>query len=64
MGLHGKFNIRNLNGAGTGTGAGQNGAGTGSESSSETQESGTNAADPGNATADAADTVIEGTIKK
>ena len=61
MGLHGKFNIRNLNGAGTGTGAGQNGAGTGSESSSETQESGTNAADPGNATADAAD---EGTIKK
>lgn len=51
MGLHGKFNMRNQNG-------------TGSESQSETPESGTNAVDPGNATADAADTVIEGTIRR
>lgn len=56
MGLRGKLNAGNLNGANTGTGAGQNGTGT--------NEGGTNASDPGNATADAADTVIEGTRKK
>lgn len=56
MGLHGKLNMRN-----------QNGTGTGSESQSETNESGTNGSDSGtagNATADAADTVIEGTVRK
>lgn len=57
MGLHGKLNVRNQNGAG------QNGAGT-NESQSETNESSTNGSNAGNATADAADTVIEGTIKR
>lgn len=57
MGLHGKLNVRNQNGTNTGTG-------TGNESQTETNESGTNASDPGNATADAADTVIEGIIKR
>lgn len=66
MGLHGKLNIRNQNGnsSNTGTGAGQNGAGNGSESH-ETNESGANGSGTvGNATADAADTVIEGTIRR
>ena len=55
MGLHGKLNVRNQSGTNTGTG---------NEPQSESNENGTNASDPGNATADAADTVIEGIIKR
>ncbi len=66
MGLHGKLNVRNQNGTGNGNGNGS-GAGTGTgtgESQSETGESSSGASDAGNATADAANTVIEGTIRR